>query len=199
MAIKISVYKWILLFLLVWVAIETSYQFYLRLMYMKNGVYHWEEYTLKRNMNKLILIENYFLHDTIRQFVYGQNPDEGTLISVPDSVKNAIEKLNRDLTWGLNLTRTRNKFSIDYNKLNNEKFVIHIEAGANFKASYNGYNLSLIITNDNIISNEYVKFEKFKDENIYVEKNINQEYRSEPFILHYNSNSYDLFILKLFR
>jgi len=199
MATKKSFLKWVSLVLLVWFLAEVSYQIYLRSVYVKNGVYEWEEYATRRNKKELSLIENYFLQDTIKQFVYSKNPNEGALVSLPDSVKSAINKLNNNLTWGINLTKTKKSFSIDYNKTNGNEFVIHIYAGANFKASYNGYNFSLTITNSGNPSNSYLKYERYQNENFYMEKETNKEYRSKPLILRYNCNSYDLLILKLFR
>ena len=191
--------KWVLFTLLAWCLAEASYQIYLRLVYVKDGVFEWEEYTVKRNEKELLLIENYFSGDTIKQFVYSKYPNEGTLMNLPDNVKYAINKLNNDLTCGINITDTKKNFSIDYKKINDAKFVIHIEAGANFKVSYNGYNFSLIITNNGNPSNEYFKYQKYKNKNFYMDKATNKEYRSTPLILRYNCNSYDLLILKLIR
>ena len=199
MATKKSFLKWVALVLLVWFLAEVSYQIYLRSVYVKNGVYEWEENAVKRNEKGLSLIENYFLRDTVRQFGYGKNPNEGSLAGLPDSVTSAINKLNNDLTWGINLLKTRKHFSISCYKSNESTSVIEIYAGATFKASNNGYNFSLIITNSGNPSNDYLKYEKYQNEDFYIEKGTDKEYRSTPLILRYNCNSYDLLILKLFR
>ncbi len=199
MVIKNSLLRWLKFSLIFWLIAEVSYQIFLRSQYMKNGVYEWEEYAINRNKKDLLLIENYFLQDTIKQFIYSKNPNEGALVNLPDSVKNAIIKLKNDLTWGINLTKLNKSFSIDYNRINDSELVIHIYAGAIFKASYNGYNFSLTITNNGNPSDNYLKYERYQNENFYIDKEINKEYRSKPFILRYNCNSYDLLILKLFR
>lgn len=199
MVIKNSLFRWLKFSLIFWLIAEVSYQIFLRSQYMKNGVYEWEEYAIKRNKKELSLIENYFLQDTIKQFIYSENPNEGAIVNLPDSVKNAIIKLKNDLTWGINLTKLNKSFSIDYNRINDSELVIHIYAGAIFKASYNGYNFSLTITNSGNPSNSYLKYERYQNENFYMEKETNKEYRSKPLILRYNCNSYDLLILKLFR
>ena len=49
MATKKIFFKWVSVVLLVWFLVETSYQIYLRSVYVKNGVYEWEEYAVKRN------------------------------------------------------------------------------------------------------------------------------------------------------
>jgi hypothetical protein len=199
MAIKKLFPKWTLVVLLVWLLAEASYQIYLRSVYVKNGAYEWEEYAVKRNEKELSLIENYFFCDTIKQFGYGKNPNEGTLAGLPDSVTSAINKLNNDLTWGVNLLKTRKHFSISCYRLAENKFVIEIYAGATFKSSNNGYNFSLTITNSGNPSDDYLKYERYRNEDFYTDKETNMEYRSNPFILRYNCNSYDLLILKLFR
>ncbi len=199
MVIKNSLLRWLKFSLIFWLIAEVSYQIFLRSQYMKNGVYEWEEYAINRNKKDLLLIENYFLQDTIKQFIYSKNPNEGALVNLPDSVKSAINNLNNDLTWGINLTKGKKSFSIDYNKRYDNEIVIHIYAGANFKSSYNGYNFSLTITNSGNPSDNYLKYERYQNENFYIDKEINKEYRSKPFILRYNCNSYDLLILKLFR
>jgi hypothetical protein len=199
MATKKLFFKWVSIILLVWFLVETSYQIYLRTVYVKNGVYEWEEYAVKRNERELSLIKNYFLQDTIQQFLYSKNPNEGTLARLPDSVTSAINKLNNDLAWGINPTKTKKYFSIDYNKINDNKYVIHIDAGANFKASHNGYDFSLTITDGGNLSNDYLKYERYQSKDFYMDKESNKEYRSKPFILRYNCNSYDLLIFKPFR
>jgi len=193
------IYRWILFTLMVWFLLEVGYQIYLRAKYFKNGDYKWEEYAIERNSKRLHLIEDFFASQQINDFDYERNPNYGSLAVLPENIKKTINELNKDLVWGFDPLTIRQNFSIDFHRISKEKYIINIDAGPVFKDSWNGYDFSLIITNGNNPSNLYLKYQQECDKDFFVDVQTNRGYRNLPYILHYNCNSYDILILKLFR
>lgn len=198
MAIK-RIPRWLVITLCIWVVIEVTHQLYLRAAYVSNGDYDWERYAVERNMDKLLQIKEYFSRSDSSHFDFQRNPDEGSLSSLPDSIQLAIEGLSRDLLSGCDLLGSRQNFSIVSNVSSKGMYSIDVDAGGVFKQSYNGYNFSLTITNKGNPSDTYGQYAAVGDSTFYVERMWNRQYRSTPIILHYNCNSYDLLVKKLWR
>lgn len=132
-----------------------------------------------------------------KYFLYSENPDEGRIDELPNNIQTAIVDLKNDLIGGISLTSTRKCFEFNYQKIDGMRYIIYIHAGATFKASYNGYNFDAIITDADASYRD--GYENTELANVFVNKLYNKKYRGSPFMLHYNCNSYDLLILKLFR
>jgi len=142
-------------------------------------------------------LANYFKQCKDKYFLYSQNPNEGSLEEFPKEVQAIIIDFKNDLISGIDLMSNHKHFEINFKKIGNGQYIIYVHSGATFKASYNGYNFDAIITNAD--SSYYQGYETTDVTNVFVNKQYNKEYRSTPFILRYNCNSYDLLILKFFR
>lgn len=189
--------KWLLWVFLGWFCSEVIYQFYIHSKWVENVYYKWEDYALIRNRERMKDLDRNLMQFSGKYFIYSENPDLGNIDELPKDIQDNIIDLKNDLIWGISLIRTRKHFEFNYQQIDSNTFIIYIHAGANFKSSYNGYNFDVIITNANASYRD--GYESTNLANVYVNKLNNKEYRSTPFLLHYNCNSYDLLILKLFR
>ncbi|MBI4945935.1 MAG: hypothetical protein HY840_05995 [Bacteroidetes bacterium] len=196
---KSTLYKWVLWVFIGWGCSETIYQFYIRSEWMKNGEYQWEYYVVKRNNQRLLTIQKYFKNYSSKYFNISYRPNEGSLDSLPDDVKNCILDFKEDLLSGIDFFKNRQHFSLHYEKIDSTSYEIVIDAGTTFKASYNGYDFEATMTNSAsstkgcalVISPDIYVCREYLKQREYI--------RPTPFILRYNCNSYDLLILKLFR
>jgi len=197
MAIK-RIPRWLVITLCIWIMIEVTHQVYLRAAYVSNGDYDWERYAVERNMDKLLQIKRYFTQSDSSHFYFQRNPDEGSLSNLPDSIRLTIEELREDLLSGCDLLGSRQNFSIAANVSSKGIYSVDIDAGAVFKQSYNGYEFSFVMTNEDHITAGYDDYEVLGGER-YIKKYVNRQYRSTPIILRYNCNSYDLLVTRLWR
>jgi hypothetical protein len=187
---------------LLWISIgliftETIHQVYLRSKWVNGNYYKWEDYAFKRNKQRMIYLENYFKQNQDKSFIFSENPDEGSLEGLSKEAQAAIIDLRNDLIKGSDLIGNRKYFEFNFQKISDTQYIIYIHAGATFKANFNGYNFDAIITNAD--SSYHQGYEATDVANIFVNKEYNRNYRSSPFILRYNCNSFDLLILKCIR
>ena len=182
---------------IIWLAIETIYQIRIRSEWVKKGYYNWEDYAINRNKQSITKLGSYFKLCNNHYFLFSQNPNDGNLATLPNEIEHIVLDLKNDLIGGIDIMNTHRNFEINFQRIDTNNYILYIHSGATFKASYNGYNFSLIITNAN--TSYHSGYDKTSIENVFINKQYNKKYRSTPFILRYNCNSYDLLILKLFR
>jgi hypothetical protein len=192
-----KLFKWFFYLFIIWLATEVIYQIRIRSEWVKNGYYNWEGYAFNRNKQNITELENYFKRYNKNYFLFSQNPNDGSLATLPNEIEAIIVDLKNDLIGGMDIMNTHKYFEINFQKIDTNNYILYVHSGATFKASYNGYNFDLIITNAN--ASYHNGYQKTSFENVFINKQYNKEYRSTPFILRYNCNSYDLLILKLFR
>lgn len=184
-------YKWLLILLFCWISIEIWYQFYLRSKWVKNSYYNWEDYAFSRNKLRIVQIDNFFSNFKRSYFNYSVNPNDGNLSQLPENIVHIINDLEADLS------SEQNNFELNFQRMDSNNYVIYLSSGATFRTSFNGYNFEVVITN---AGEEYHDgYSPTDTKNIFIEKDLNKEYRENPFILRYSMNNYDLLILKLFR
>lgn len=196
-AIKKKLFKWFCNLFIIWLAIEAIYQICIRSEWVKNGYYNWEDYAINRNKQRIAKLGGYFKHCNKHYFLFSQHPNDGNLATLPNEIVAIVLDLKNDLIGGIDIMNTHKNFEINFQRIDTNNYILYIHSGATFRASYNGYNFSLIITNAN--ASYHIGYEKTSFENVFINKQYNKEYRSTPLILRYNCNSYDLLILKLFR
>jgi hypothetical protein len=188
--------KGLIVTIISWLSLEIAYQYYLHKVYVENKIYNYDRYVYERNSKIFSMLDEYFSKRST-DFAYSYHPQEGNLNTIPDSVKCAILNLKKELIGGcFDIFNLRQNFSIASSKTDSI-YRVYIEAGATFNENNNGYNFSMLITNDANPSNDYVQYEKLIMDHLFVEKQ--EKHLSNDILLFYNSNSPDLLILKLFR
>ncbi len=179
----------------IWGCLEFFYQVQLRFTWTSDGTYLWEHYALVRNQISLNSIHNYFAHHYPKDRFYHEydvETHEQPLSELPIEIQSHLQSLKKDLVSNGGLGGNRTHFSIQY-LVEQNQYYLWIQAGARFRHDFNGYNLSITMTN----SQYKVDGEVQVLPNTYVDTKSNQEYRWLPIILSYNCNRYDLLIVKI--